>query len=84
MPIEFKEKICIFSGICSIEEAESFLEWLLVTEESEIDLSQCEHIHTAILQAILAVKPKIKGNFQNPSLASWLNVTLANHRNLGN
>lgn len=60
MPIEFAENRAILKDIVTIEDAEPLFEWLLHIDEATIDMSRCEHIHTAILQLILLFEQKLK------------------------
>lgn len=60
MALEFDEKKIILKDNVSIEEAEQLFEHFLREENSIIDLSQCEHMHTAILQLILLFRMKFK------------------------
>lgn len=59
MGVEFRDNVAIFTQTISVEEAERVFEWLLETEEPIVDLKECFHIHTALLQALLLVKPKL-------------------------
>lgn len=59
MPIRFAEDAARFEGVCAVEEAEPLLEWLRGREAPKVDLSACEHAHTAVAQLILAFRPAI-------------------------
>lgn len=54
MPVESNDQILILTGVCTVEEAEAVLEWIIEHPGGELDLTQAEHIHTAILQVLLA------------------------------
>ncbi|MGB9891857.1 hypothetical protein [Thermodesulfovibrio yellowstonii] len=60
MPIEFGENRAVFRDVVTIEDAEPLFEWLLNIEEATVDMSECEHIHTAVLQLILLFVKKLK------------------------
>lgn len=60
MPVEFKENKAAFTDTVTIEEAESLFEWLLDVSKPEIEMTDCNHIHTSVLQLIAIFKPKIK------------------------
>ena len=42
---------------CSVEEAENLLHLFLEHKEAGVDARACEHLHTAVLQVLMAVKP---------------------------
>lgn len=60
----------------SVEDAESLLEWLLKHPRGQLDLSACEHLHTASLQVLMAARPKIAAWPERQPLADWLTATL--------
>jgi hypothetical protein len=79
MPIAVTETIAIFEGVCEIEQAEALLDWLRKTPAPQIDLSQCEHMHTAVLQTLLAVRPTIVAMPPDPLIARILRETASPH-----
>lgn len=68
MPITYSEKTAAFEGFCQIEEAEDLLSWLLDHPEGGLDLSALDHMHTAILQVIMAIQPRVD---QMPKDKAW-------------
>lgn len=56
MPVEADFKRLSLRGHCTVEEAESVLEWILQHPQGEIDLSELEHMHMSILQILLAAE----------------------------
>jgi hypothetical protein len=48
-------------GLCRVEDAEPLTALLQGLSNSTLDLSACEGLHAAVLQAILAFRPKIVG-----------------------
>jgi len=59
MPIELKKKVAVCTDACTIEEAETLLQWLLETPKGKINLKLCVHLHTAIFQVLIAAKPTL-------------------------
>jgi hypothetical protein len=59
MAVTYNDNTAIFTGNCSVEEAENLAEWLKNTKDPKIELAGMEHIHTAILQCILYFQPEI-------------------------
>jgi len=59
MPMELKKTVVVCTDICNIEDAETLLGWLLDNPKGKINLKQCERLHTAIFQVLIAVKPTL-------------------------
>ncbi|WP_457571855.1 hypothetical protein [Desulfovulcanus sp.] len=59
MAITYNKNTACLNGNCTVDEAEEFAEWFKKTKNPVLDLSQMEHIHTAVLQCILYFKPEI-------------------------
>lgn len=72
MPISFQNNLAQCSGVCDIEEAESLLEWVLKKRKPKCDLSELEHIHTAILQVIIAANIEVVAVPTDPKLGRVL------------
>ena len=51
----------VLAGKCPSEDAESLLQFLLATPTAPVDWSGCESAHTAVIQVLLAAKPKLLG-----------------------
>ena len=59
MSIELKKKVAVCKDICSIEEAETLLGWLIEQPSGKLNLKQLKHMHTAIVQVIIATKASV-------------------------
>lgn len=59
MTIKYTNDLAIFEGACRLNEAEPLYEWLKQNPNGKLDLTDCTHIHTAIMQIILLAKPLI-------------------------
>ncbi|MGN7611812.1 hypothetical protein ACQZV8_06975 [Magnetococcales bacterium HHB-1] len=59
MPMSFTETEALLIDVCTIDEAEQLFEWLLKHPDGALNLGQCEHIHTAILQILMALRPRV-------------------------
>lgn len=57
MPIELGDDRAVLSGVCAVEEAESLLAWVLQHPGAPVETADCEHLHTAILQVLMACRP---------------------------
>ena len=67
-------------GLCRVEDAEPLTALLQGVFYSTLDLSSCEGLHAAVLQAILAFRPTITGTPANPFLKDQLLPALARER----
>ena len=69
MTIKAEEGTIHLSGRCGVDEAETLLE-LLCAERRPVDLTRCEHLHTALVQILLAARADVTGGA--PLLAGWI------------
>jgi len=60
MPIALNdvEQHIELSGACSVEEAELLKDWMLAHPDWAVDAGQCEYMHTAVIQVLIAAQPK--------------------------
>jgi hypothetical protein len=68
------------AGVCGVTEAETLLAWLLDHPTAQVDLGDCQHLHTAVLQVLLALKPAVAVEPADPLVAEWLLPLLAGSR----
>jgi hypothetical protein len=59
-------------GDCSVEDAEPLLQMLLETPAARVDWTRCGHLHTAVVQVILAAKPALAGPCGDPWIRQWI------------
>ncbi len=79
MPIQFLARSAKLSDVVTVEEAEGLLQWILAHPKGKLDLSRCTHLHTAALQALLALRPPVSSPTEDAALAAWLAPAL-NHQ----
>ena len=72
MAIKLTRKTARFVGVCSVEEAEPLLEWVQGQVNPRADLSACEHLHTALLQILLARHVHVTALPKDPWLCHWV------------
>lgn len=61
MPMDLSETAAVLAGICEVAEAETLLAWLQAHPQGPVDVSGCEHAHTAIVQVLIAARPAVIG-----------------------
>ena len=59
-------------GVCRVEDAEPLTVLLQCICDSTLDVSACEGLHAAVVQVILAFRPKIIGLSKDGFLRDWL------------
>ncbi len=59
MPIEFSDDRAVLNGVCCVEEAEGLLSWVMQHPGAPVDAAACEHVHSAVLQVLMARRPPI-------------------------
>jgi hypothetical protein len=62
--------VIALSGRCGAEEAEVLQQHLLAVPESTVEWTDCEHLHTAVLQVLLAGGARMRGTPKNTFLAT--------------
>jgi hypothetical protein len=62
----------LLEGICPVDDAEPLRQLLLRAPSALVDWRGCEHAHTAIIQVLMAAKPKIRGPAGAAFLEDWL------------
>jgi hypothetical protein len=72
MPMTTDGALARLAGQVTIEEAETLAAWLRSTPDGALDLSDCETLHSAVLQVLLAAAPPIAA----PPSAAWLAALL--------
>jgi hypothetical protein len=80
MPLVFTETQVRFEAVCTVEDALPLLEYLKANAAPEVDLSACTHLHTALLQLLLAVRPRLASPPADPTLARWVAPLLSDAR----
>jgi hypothetical protein len=61
----------MLEGSCPAEDAEPLLQLLQATPEARLDWARCGHLHTAVLQVILAARPLLVGPCGDPWIQRW-------------
>ena len=76
MPIAYAKSVARFEGECTVEEALDLAEWLRAGPRRKVDLAACTHLHAALLQTLLALRPKVAAPFAAGPLARWIQPLL--------
>lgn len=76
MPILTDSDRATLSGRCRAEEAETLLDWGLRHPDGSLDLGECLHLHSAVLQTLLALGRPVAVPPADPWIATLLAVSL--------
>lgn len=80
MPIHYMATTTFCEGVCGVEEAEGLLAFLLERCVALVDLGKAEHLHTAIVQVLLASNAFIIAPPRDPFLREILAPALERTR----
>ena len=72
MTIRYLKKHAVLEGIVGVDDAESLAQWLRQQAAPAVHLGKCEHVHGAVLQVLLALRPKLAAAPADPFLAAAL------------
>jgi hypothetical protein len=72
MTIRYLKKYAALEGVVGVDDAEALTQWLLQQAAPAVHLGKCEHLHGAVLQVLLALRPKLTAAPADPLLASVL------------
>ena len=72
MAAKYAKKSVTLEGNIVVEEAEELSNWLKQNPLATVKVAKCGHLHAAVLQVLLALKPRVHGEIQDP----WLRAAL--------
>ena len=64
----------ILDGACPVEDAEPLLQMLQANPSAPLDWTRCSHLHTAVLQVLLAAGTVPTGPCGDPWVGQWVTV----------
>ena len=77
MPIRYLKKHAALEGQVSAEDAEALSHWLKDQNAPAVHLGKCDGLHSAVLQVLLALTPRIAAAPTDVWLARALGVSPA-------
>lgn len=72
MPMHLGKRTATLTGPISVEDVEPLIAWLGDTRRPAVNLRRCTHLHTAILQALLAARVQVSAPPADPFLLAWI------------
>jgi hypothetical protein len=74
MAVRYLKKHAALEGHVSVEEAEGLANWLRAQPAPAVHLGKCDQVHAAVLQTLLALKPRIVAAPADATLAAVLSA----------
>jgi hypothetical protein len=75
MAIRYLKKHAALEGQVGADDAETLQRWLLAQARPAVHLGKCEDVHAAVLQVLLALRPRIAAAPAEPWLAGALGLS---------
>jgi hypothetical protein len=72
MSVSLDGNVVRLHGDCPVEDAETVLTLLQAAANPNVSLAEVRILHTAILQVLLALRPKLVGPVGDPFIRRWL------------
>ena len=72
MTIRYLKTYAALEGHVTVDDAEALAQWLQQQAAPAVHLGKCEHLHGAVLQVLLALRPTITTLPADPLLAGVL------------
>lgn len=83
MSVQLKARGVIeLSGRCGADDAEALQQLLLANPGATVEWSNCERLHSAVVQVLLAGAPRVRGAPSNAFLATHLAPILGRSGNV--
>jgi|GEM_PF-1691236 hypothetical protein len=76
MPIVINKLTASIEGICTVEDAEPLLEWLITHPGGTVNLKDCENLHTSVLQVLLIGKAQMASSPVDLELSCWTDAVM--------
>ena len=74
MGIRYLKKHAVLEGVVTVEDAEALLQWLRGRPDAAVGLKRCGHVHAAVLQVLVATRPRLVDAPADPLLARALGL----------
>ena len=71
------DDVILLEGACPSEDAETLLQCLSLHPAARIDWRPCESAHTAVIQVLMAARPRLLGPPAGQVLQEWVAPALA-------
>jgi hypothetical protein len=76
MSVRLDGDVVVLEGSCRVEDAEPLLAWLQADRSRTVDVTKAEHLHAAVLQVLMALRPDVRGTAGDAFLRDWITPAL--------
>lgn len=76
MAIDYKKQVAHLRDQLGAEEADTLFSWLQENPKASLNLSRCTHLHAAVLQVLILLRPSISVWPDQVELTHWLKPLL--------
>jgi hypothetical protein len=76
MPVIIRKTTASLQGVCTVEDAEPLLQWLLAHPGGKVQTKDCVNLHSAVLQTLLVGRAQCLGRPADANLCAWLDAAL--------
>jgi len=76
MSIKCEKGRIVFREVAGMDEAGPLMEALEEVPDRRVDLSACTHMHAAVLQVLMAARPRVQAWPDDQDLRVWLRNVL--------
>jgi len=76
MSVRLDGNVILLEEPSRVEDAEPLLGWLQSDRGRTVDLTHAEHLHAAVLQVLMALRPAIRGAAEDAFLRDWITPAL--------
>jgi hypothetical protein len=66
----------VLEGVCPSEDADTLVQYLLSNPEAAVDWRACEAAHSAVIQVLMAARPRLVGPPAGQALRAWVEPNL--------
>lgn len=74
MTIRYLKRHAVLEERVTVEEAETLQRWLGEQARPAVHLGKCQHVHAAVLQVLLALRPHVTAAPSDPRLRHVLGL----------
>ena len=67
-----EQGMIVLAGRCGVEDAAELQRQLLAAPQSTVEWAACESLHSAVIQVLLAARPRMRGAPSNAFLAKYI------------
>lgn len=72
MSIQYLKTKAVLQGHVSVEDAEPLSQWIRQHPKGKLEMAECDSLHAAVVQVLLALRPPLASKPNNTWLVSAL------------